>query len=180
MTPTIRTAVPADVAAIAHVAAITFPLACPPGTELADIAAHVTTHLSPEAFRRHLADPARTVLVVEDDGGALLGYAMLVRGEPADPEVAAALTSRPAVLLDKCYLLPEAQGTGAADLLLAAVTGEAVAGGASCLWLGVNRHNARAARFYERNGLRIVGHRSFRVGEVVHDDDVRELVLAPR
>lgn len=189
MTPTIRTAAPDDAEATARVAAVTFPLACPPGTELGDIAAHVGRHLSPEAFRRYLADPDRTVLVVEaeaegvsaDDGrGTLLGYAMLVRGEPDDAEVAAALPGRPAVLLDKCYLLPEAQGTGAGDLLLAAVTREAVAGGASCLWLGVNRQNARGARFYERNGLRVVGRRSFRVGQVVHEDDVRALVLGPR
>ena len=180
MTPTIRTAGPSDAVAIAHVAAVTFPLACPPGTQLTDIAAHVGQHLSPESFGQHLADPDRTVLVVEDEGGGLLGYAMLVRGEPADPEVAAALPRRPAVLLDKCYLLPEAQGTGAADLLLAAASREAVAGGASCLWLGVNRQNARAARFYERNGLRVVGQRSFRVGQVVHEDDVRARVLAPR
>lgn len=183
MTPTIRTATPDDVGALARVAAVTFPLACPPGTDLADIAAHVVRHLSDEAFRRYLADPDRTVLVVEAEAegeGGLLGYAMLVRGRPADAEPAAALPGRPAVLLDKCYLLPEAQGTGAGDLLLAAATREAVAGGASCLWLGVNRQNARAARFYERNGLRVVGRRSFRVGQVVHEDDVRALVLGPR
>ncbi|GAB2981943.1 GNAT family N-acetyltransferase [Frigoribacterium salinisoli] len=197
MSPTIRTADQGDADAIAHVAAVTFPLACPPGTKLDDIASHVTTHLSPEAFGRYLVDPDRTVLVVEsesesesasesesesgDEGqGGLLGYAMLVRGEPADAEVAAVLPERPAVLLDKCYLLPAAQGTGAADLLVAAAVREAVATGASCLWLGVNRHNARAARFYERNGLRVVGRRSFRVGDVVHADDVRALVLAPR
>ena len=187
MTPTTRTAGPDDVESIARVAAVTFPLACPPGTELTDIAAHVTQHLSPEAFRRYLADPERTVLVVEGEGvGAaggrrrVLGYAMLVRGEPADGEVASVLPGRPAVLLDKCYLLPEAQGTGAGDLLLAAATREAVAGGASCLWLGVNRQNARAARFYERHGLRVVGRRSFRVGQVVHEDDVRALGLGTR
>ena len=185
MSPTIETAAPDDARAVAHVAAATFPLACPPGTRLEDIAAHVTRHLSPDAFRRHLADPARTVLLAIGDaaGGApdgsrdVLGYAMLVTGEPDEPGIAAALTVRPTVLLDKFYLLPSAQGTGTADLLLAEAIRTATATGASGLWLGVNRQNARAARFYERHGLRVVGARRFTVGSVEHEDDVRELVL---
>ena len=184
MSPTIETAGPDDARAVAHVAAATFPLACPPGTRLEDIAAHVTRHLSPDAFRRNLADPARTVLLAigdaPDGSRDVLGYAMIVTGEPDDPGIAAALTVRPTVLLDKFYLLPSAQGTGTADLLLAEAIRTAVATGASGLWLGVNRQNQRAARFYARHGLRVVGARRFTVGSVEHEDDVRELVLDDR
>lgn len=186
--PVVRRAVPADAPALATVAAATFPLACPPGTSLTDIAAHVTRHLSAEAFGRHLADAARTVLVLEgpearaggqDGSGPVLGYAMLVAGEPEDATVAAALTVRPTVLLDKFYLLPAVQGTGAAAVLMAAVTDAAGAAGASGVWLGVNRLNARASAFYERQGFRVVGARRFVVGARTHDDDVRERLLAP-
>ena len=183
--PVVRRAVPDDAPALASVAAATFPLACPPGTSLTDIAAHVTRHLSAEAFRRYLGDEARTVLVLEGPeagaagqagSGPVLGYAVLVAGEPEDASVAAALTVRPTVLLDKFYLLPVAQGTGAAAVLMAAVTDAA---GASGVWLGVNRQNARASAFYERQGFRVVGGRRFVVGTRTHDDDVRERVLAP-
>lgn len=81
---TIRPARPDDAAALAEVAAATFPLACPPGTEPADIEAFVREHLSPEAFAGHLADPGCAILLaelgpVESDGGTGSGA-----GEGAD------------------------------------------------------------------------------------------------
>jgi ribosomal protein S18 acetylase RimI-like enzyme len=54
---------------------------------------------------------------------------------------------------------------------------DAKAVGAQSVWLGVNQHNERANRFYERNGFVVVGERKFQVGDSLEEDFVRELVL---
>ena len=68
-----------DAGRLAELAAVTFPLACPPGSSPEDIAAHLANTLSERNFRAYLADPAVTVLVI-DDGPAttLRGYSLLV------------------------------------------------------------------------------------------------------
>jgi ribosomal protein S18 acetylase RimI-like enzyme len=56
---------------------------------------------------------------------------------------------------------------------MAATLEAAAATGAESCWLGVNQLNARAARFYEKNGFAVVGTKRFLVGEQWHDDHVR-------
>jgi len=64
-----------------------------------------------------------------------------------------------------------------ASKLMSVALDEASAEGAQSVWLGVNQHNERANRFYERQGFVIVGERSFLVGESLEDDFVREKAL---
>ncbi|MGN6441263.1 MAG: GNAT family N-acetyltransferase, partial [Arthrobacter sp.] len=63
MTHTIRRATADDAGALAALAAVTFPLACPPSSSPADIAAHLANTLSEEHFKGYLADPDTTILV---------------------------------------------------------------------------------------------------------------------
>lgn len=167
----VRRPTAADVPALAALAAQTFPLACPPSSTPADHAAFVAAHLTPERFTAYLADDARDLLVA-DDAGALVGYTMLVAGEPADPDVAAAVPLRPTVELSKCYVLPGAHGAGVADALMAGSLDAARTRGAAGVWLGVNGENTRAQRFYLRSGFTVVGTRTFRVGTQQHHDQV--------
>lgn len=176
MTTTIRPADPSEAAALHELAAVTFPLACPPGTREDDMAAFVAEHLSAARLAEHLADPARRILVADEDG-RLVGYTMLVFAEPADAEVAAAVSTRPTVELSKCYVLPDAQGGGVAGTLIAASVEAAAESGAGSVWLGVNQHNARANRFYEKSGFAVVGTKHFRVGDQIHDDFTRERTI---
>jgi ribosomal protein S18 acetylase RimI-like enzyme len=169
----VRVADAADAAALAEVAAATFALACPPGTKQQDIDDFIGTNLSRESFDRYLADPARVLLLAELHGSPV-GYTMLVLGEPSDPDVAAAITLRPPVELSKCYVMPEQHGGGIASALIDRSLEEAAARGAAGVWLGVNQHNQRANRFYEKSGFRVVGTKTFRVGSELHDDFVRE------
>ena len=157
-------------------AALTFPLACPPSTTEAAKAAFIEQHLSRAAFERHLGDAERLVLVAERDD-ELVGYAMLVHGEPGDPDVAAAVRSRPTAELSKLYVHPDLHGGGVASALVEHALAVAAAAGALSVWLGVNIHNARANRFYEKAGFAVVGTKGFRVGEVVEDDFVRQRAL---
>lgn len=178
MTHLIRKATADDAGPLAELAAITFPLACPPESQPEDIAAHLANTLSEANFRDYLADPDVTVLVL-DAGGALRGYSLLLDRATQDPDVVAVLGAGPSTELSKCYVHPEHHGLGAAAELMQASIVAASAAGARGLWLGVNSQNARAIRFYEKSGFRKVGTKSFRLGSTVEHDFVMERSLAP-
>ena len=99
----IRTANGGDAPELARIAAVTFPLACPPHTTADAIRDFIEANLTEERFREYLADPARELLIAEDDDGAA-GYAMVVHGDPYDPDVAAAVGPRPTSELSKLYV----------------------------------------------------------------------------
>nr|WP_246256611.1 GNAT family N-acetyltransferase [Isoptericola halotolerans] len=156
-------------------AALTFPLACPPGTPVATMAAHVAAHLTPARFT-DWALSADHRLLVADDGGAPAGYALLARGEPGDEEAAALRTAAgpgPYVELSKIYVRPDHLGAGTAARLMATASEEAaqLAPGLP-YWLGTNSENTRAQAFYRRYGFDVVGRRTYVVGGVEHDDIV--------
>lgn len=170
MTLTVTNATAADLDDIADVAARTFHLACPPTATQENIAAFIDTHLNRVRFAEYLADPDRWILAARDE--RVVGYALLVRGVPDDADVQRAVPDRPAVELSKCYVLPEAHGSGSAAALMTAALDCARDHGAACAWLGVNQQNARAQRFYTKHGFRVTGTKSFRLGEGVEEDYV--------
>jgi len=176
MTLLIRPAEPRDAAAIAAVAAVTFPLACPPHTTDEAKAAFIAEHLSETSFDGYLADVDRALFLATVDDEPV-GYTMLVFGEPRDRDVAAAITVRPTAELSKIYTLPGQHGQGVGAALMAASLDAARERGAAAVWLGVNEENGRANRFYEKNGFERVGTKKFRVGDRWEDDFVRERVF---
>lgn len=157
-----------------QLAAITFPLACPPESTAADHRAFIDTHLSEASFLDYLTDANRVVFVAELDG-ALVGYTLLVFGEPTDADVSVALgddRERPLAELSKCYTLPASHGSGVAARLLERTIDEARERGVRHVWLGVNQQNLRAQRFYEKRGFRAVGEKRFRLGGRLERDYV--------
>ncbi len=180
----IRPAEPTDAAALSALAAATFPLACPPHTTAEAIAAFIAEHFGVGHFAGYLADRDRILLVAEepatDAAGEprLVGYTMLVAGEPADADAARAVAARPAIEFSKVYVLADAHGTGTGAALMRTSLEAAQASGAATAWLGVNEENARAIAFYERHGFAKVGRKHFTVGGRVEDDWVFERPLA--
>ncbi|HEV7196594.1 MAG TPA: GNAT family N-acetyltransferase [Pedococcus sp.] len=172
----VRPASAPDAGALAQVAAATFALACPPHVSAESIETFVRTVLSQERFEEYLADPARDLFLAENDGAAV-GYAMLVTGEPEDPEVRAALSLEPTAELSKIYVLPQAHGGAVAAELMAAALDAARRRGAAGVWLGVNQLNQRAQKFYSKSGFARVGSKRFRVGDRYEDDFVYELAV---
>lgn len=196
----IRRAGPDDAALLHDVAAATFALACPPGTTAEAIADFIARHLSAERFAEYLSDPERVLFVAIDgetaadgpnaaDGptevvgqtvgetATAVGYTMVVFGEPTDADVVASITVRPTAELSKVYVRAERHGGGVAGRLVEASVDAARARGARGVWLGVNQENAKANRFYEKQGFALVGTKKFLVGEKYEDDFVRELAL---
>lgn len=175
--PSIRAALPGEGAALAECAAVTFPMACPPEMTAEDISDYVAANLGAQDFEQYLADPRRSLLVVEDDAEGsprLAGYSMLIHTPPADEEVRAALTIRPTSMLSKFYIRADAHGSGLAHRLMAATLRTAQRAGARAVWLSVNEHNLRAQKFYAKNGFRTVGGMDFPTARLVLRDHVLE------
>lgn len=137
----------------------------------------IAEHLTADRFAEYVMDPARAVLLAEEDGRAV-GYAMLVHGDPYDADARAVVRHLPTTELSKIYVLPSAHGGGVARALLAASIEVAREIGAAGIWLGTNQHNVRAQRFYEKSGFERVGTKRFWVGDHWEDDFVFELALA--
>jgi ribosomal protein S18 acetylase RimI-like enzyme len=141
-----------------------------------DVDKFVALNLTAQRFEEYVADPDHAVLVAEEDG-TMIGYAMMVHGEPYDENARVVVRHRPTTELSKIYVLPSAHGGGVARELLAAAIDIAREIGAAGMWLGTNQANARAQRFYEKSGFEKVGTKRFRVGDRWEDDFVYELVL---
>lgn len=173
----VRCATGGDVAALVELARQTFPLACPPGTDPADIEEFIRTNLTEEEFTAHVASPTRVVLVHEA-GGVLDGYVLMYGASEIQPEESFGVTQDPSAYLSKCYVLPGVLGGSVAGPLMDAAK-EAARDelGARSIWLNTNVANERAARFYRKHGFRRVGGKKMRVGTAVMDDDVFEVLL---
>jgi diamine N-acetyltransferase len=169
----IRLATSADAAALAELAAATFPLACPASAAPADIQQFIDTHLTERHFEGYLADEAKAVLVAGD----FEGYTLLVFTDPTDEDVLAAITRRPTAELSKCYLRASSHGSGLATQLIQASLDLARSRGYAAVWLGVNQENEKANRFYEKQGFAKVGTKRFQLGGRWEHDFVREAVL---
>ncbi|HPJ20079.1 MAG: GNAT family N-acetyltransferase [Actinobacteria bacterium] len=163
--PEVRPATPADVDAIARLAARTFALACPDHTPPEAIAAHIATELTADRFREHMA--RAQFLVVDGPPGEVSGYVMLTRDPPpiettwADP-----------LELRRIYVDEAEHGKGTASALMQASVAVAERDGHDWLWLGTNEQNQRAIRFYEKFGFTIVGRRTFFVADSEESDHV--------
>jgi ribosomal protein S18 acetylase RimI-like enzyme len=165
-----------DALELAAVAAQTFPLACPPSASADNIASFIQANLSAARFDEYLSDPERAIVTARQ-GGRMVGYAMLVRGVSDHAGVQRAVQIRPAAELSKMYVLPDRHSSGAAPGLMEHMLAIATDWGVRCVWLGVNRANQRAQRFYLKSGFAIAGTRTFQLGNNVESDYVmiREL-----
>ncbi len=180
--PIVRPVRAEEAAAVAWLAATTFPLACPPSTAVDEMARHIATHLTPSAFAGWATSDEHTLLAV-GQGDGMVGYALLHLREDASEETQvvadAARASGPTIELSKIYAHPLAIGTGAsAALMRGAIDAAAHLSAAHGhpaplpLWLGTNAGNARAQAFYRKHGFVVVGTRKYDVGGRVHDDVV--------
>lgn len=171
MSITVRRADGDDTEELAAVAAATFPLACPPTADPADVDATIAANLSAERFAGYLAGADAVVLVATDEG-RIIGYTMLIHGVGADADVAASVPQRPTVELSKMYVLPAHHRSGAAAELMRSGIAWAAESGAAAVWLGVNAKNERAQRFYRKHGFEATGTRRFRLGSSYENDFV--------
>lgn len=174
---TVRVARIEDAQELAELAASTFPLACPPGTRPEDIDQFISNVLTARHFETYVTDVTRTVLIDETPDADVAGYAMLVFGTPADPDIRAALSHTPTMEISKLYVRPTEHGHGTAGRLMASSLTHARESDCAAVWLGVNQQNVRAQKFYAKHGFEIVGTKTFVVGDQMHDDYVMQVQL---
>ena len=134
-----------------------------------DLAAFLHEFTEPR-WAAELRDPAYAFRLATAEGRAV-GFAKL--GPPSLPVTPLGRSTE----LRQLYLLPEAQGTGAAAAMMDWVIGAARARGAGELFLSVYVDNHRARRFYERYGFARIGRYTFMVGAHADEDDLMRLVL---
>lgn len=142
-----------------------------PGTNLE---LHLAETFGPEQQAAELADPICRTFVIEE-GGALLGYALL---RACGPEVEnTSFHFVKPLEVARFYLDRSLHGTGAAGELMAAALSHASSAGHDGVWLQVWERNSRAIRFYAKAGFLDAGDATFQVGEQVERD--RLLVHSP-
>lgn len=156
-----------DAAALAELGARTFSDTFLADNDPADIAAFLADTFSAEKQAAELADPATSYLVAEDaeNDGALVGYAMLHRGEAPD-----CIDARAPIEIARIYVARAQLGRGTGGALMARCVEDARIAGHDVIWLGVWERNARAIRFYERWEFQVVGQHVFVVGKDPQND----------
>jgi ribosomal protein S18 acetylase RimI-like enzyme len=126
------------------------------------------------AIRQHYGEPAQLRQILDGDrcnliafeGERWIGHAQLHLGSMAPAEAA----GLPALELSRFYIDTSFHGRGVAQAMMAHVKREALARGASSLWLSVWQEAPQAIRFYQKSEFRIAGELVFMVGDDPKDD----------
>ena len=160
----IRRAESADVDDIAELGARTFAAAFGADNRPEDMRAYLSSSFGRDTIAAELADPAATFLLAED-GGELVGYAVLKRGRAP-----AALCGARAVEIARLYAATGRTGMGYGSALMAACLDHARREGLRCIWLGVWERNVRAIAFYRRWQFEVIGSQKFVLGSDVQND----------
>ena len=169
--PELRKANLSDLPELLALARTSFLQAFTAGNKPENVQAYLAEAFTVERLTHEMQEPASTFIVASLEG-KLVGYTKLNLAEaqadvqdPASVEVA------------RLYTLEEVWGTGLGQLLLDAAIAFAKQEGKTWLWLGVWEHNARAIRFYEKNGLRIFGSHPFPFGDEIQNDWLMRMEL---
>lgn len=168
----VRAATAADADALSLIASASFLETYAGSLDGADMVAHCLSKNTQETFAAWTADPLGAVTLGEiEPGYAPVGYSVLtapdlpVASAPGDIE------------LRRIYALSRMHGGGLGPALMTQALADAARLGMARILLGVWGGNARAHRFYERQGFARIGTRQFRVGRVLHDDFVYARLL---
>ena len=169
--PELRKAHLSDLSELLALARTSFLQAFTTGNKPENVQAYLAEAFNEAQLTIELENPASTFIVASLEG-KLVGYTKLNLAaaqadvqDPASVEVA------------RLYTLEEVWGTGLGQLLLEAAFAFAKQEGKTWLWLGVWEHNARAIRFYEKNGLRIFGSHPFPFGDEIQNDWLMRMEL---
>ena len=170
-------AVSEDASGLSRLAALAFPLACPPTTSPADIEVHLANKLGTTQFENFIADDNNVLLVARYES-MIIGFALLVFQQTKRGEISVNLSVQSNTAeLSKFYVHPDHHGTGSAQTLMSECLQLCQERGWGGFWLNVNQLNERANRFYAKFGFAVVGECEFSLGQNVEQDYIRQLVF---
>ncbi|WP_310569108.1 GNAT family N-acetyltransferase [Gemmatimonas sp.] len=167
---TIRTATATDAEALSQFAARVFHDTFAPDNDPMDMHAYLSDAFTPEKQAAEIAD-ATCVCLVADMAGVFAGYALLRLAAP-DPIASRTNAGEQSVELQRFYVDHAWHGQGIAPRLMAACVDAARTAGGATMWLGVWERNARAIRFYTKQGFADIGTQEFRLGSDLQTDRV--------
>lgn len=169
----IRRGVPDDAPALAAFAERTFVETFGPHNDPRDMEAFVERTYGVAQQTAELTDPGVITLLAHRDA-RLMAFAQIRRHVP--PPCVSDATS---IELRRFYVDGPAQGTGVAQLLMAAVLDAARELGGRNVWLGVWERNPRAIAFYRKCGFTVVGSQPFVLGSDHQNDRVMVTRVPP-
>ena len=167
----IRIAKPEDVGDLLHMARTSFLQAFTTGNKPENVNTYLKEAFTLEQFEKEMATSASTFIVAEMEG-AIIGY-VKVNQVPAQTDV----HDPDSLEVARLYVLEEHLGGGLGKRLLDTALDFAKQNHKKYLWLGVWEHNARAIRFYKKNGLRIFGSHPFPFGDEIQTDFLMRIDL---
>ncbi|KAJ0309514.1 hypothetical protein COL5a_001682 [Colletotrichum fioriniae] len=168
MTATLKPASLDDATAISELATHVFTVTFGHSVEPHELQAFLEESYSLEAITQDLDDPNKDTILAVDPTGDILGFAMLTRGssEPCISDLDGTIE------LQRIYMYPKAQGTGAAKLLADRLEYMAREQGFKHIWLGVWEENLRAQKAYGKWGYEECGTHDFAIGSVIQTDNI--------
>ena len=162
--PELRKADLSDLPELLALARTSFVQAFTAGNKPENVQAYLAEAFTEDKLTKEIQETAST-FIVASLAGKLVGYTKLnLSAAQADVQDTAS------VEVARLYTLEEVWGTGLGQLLLDAAIAFGRQEGKTWLWLGVWEHNARAIRFYEKNGLCIFGSHPFPFGDEIQTD----------
>ncbi|SEG07012.1 GNAT family N-acetyltransferase [Algoriphagus boritolerans] len=161
---TIRKASREDLADLLDLARTAFLQAFSAGNKSENVQAYLNEAFTLEQLEKELDEPA-SIFFVAEKAKEIIGYTKVnlvpAQTDVHDPE---------SLEIARLYVLEEHLGSGLGKWLLDTAIDFAKQNQKKYLWLGVWEHNARAIRFYEKNGLRIFGSHPFPFGDEIQTD----------
>jgi ribosomal protein S18 acetylase RimI-like enzyme len=162
--PIIRKATSSDLGNLLQMARTAFLQAFTAGNKPENVAAYLAEAFTLEQFEKELNHPASTFFAAELED-EIIAYTK-VNLVPAQTDV----HDPDSLEIARLYVLEDHLGSGLGKKLLDTAIDFAKQHQKKYLWLGVWEHNARAIRFYEKNGLRVFGSHPFPFGDEVQTD----------
>ena len=160
----IRKAEKSDLSNLIYLARTAFLQAFSAGNKPENVQAYLGEAFTLEQFEKEMLEPASKFFVAEKSG-ELIGYTK-VNQVPAQTDV----HDPESLEIARLYVLEDHLGSGVGKKLLDTAIDFAKQNHKKYLWLGVWEMNARAIRFYEKNGLRIFGSHPFPFGDEIQTD----------
>jgi GNAT superfamily N-acetyltransferase len=154
----------ADLASLLDLAQTSFVQAFTEGNKPENVQAYLSQAFTSVQLEIEWRNPASTFLLASLEG-RLVGYTKVnlaaAQTDVQDPD---------SLEVARLYTLEEVWGKGVGQFLLDAALDFAKEKGKTFVWLGVWEHNARAIRFYEKNGFKSFGSHPFPFGDEIQND----------
>ena len=154
----------ADLASLLDLAQTSFVQAFTEGNKPENVQAYLSQAFTSVQLEKEWRNPASTFLLASLEG-RLVGYTKVnlaaAQTDVQDPD---------SLEVARLYTLEEVWGKGVGQFLLDAALAFAKEKGKTFVWLGVWEHNARAIRFYEKNGFKTFGSHPFPFGDEIQND----------